>query len=189
MNRFNTVVLVDECGHSLFDQNGKLSTMDKIEAHRLGLLHSAVSVFIFNGRNEVLLQKRAVSKYHSPEKWTNTCCTHPLPDETPITSARRRLREEMGLVATLKEVFRFSYRADVGNGLIENEFDHVFFGISNQNPNPNPGEVSDWAWMTIEELEQELIGNPEKYSPWLRRCFSEVIKYRLQELSGSDDLT
>ncbi len=189
MKQLNTVVLVDERGRDLFNQDGRLSTMEKIEVHRLGLLHSAVSVFIFNDRNELLLQKRAIGKYHSPGKWTNTCCTHPLLEETPILAARRRLREEMGLVATLTEVLTFSYKANVGNGLIENEFDHVFIGVSNQNPTPNPAEVSDWTWATVEELEQQLIGNPERYSPWLRQCFSEVIKYRLRELRGRGDLT
>jgi isopentenyl-diphosphate delta-isomerase len=189
VKQLKSVVLVDECGRDFFDQDGRLSTMEKIEAHRRGLLHSAVSVFIFNDRNELLLQKRAADKYHSPEKWSNTCCTHPLPGETPIMSARRRLSEEMGLVAALTEVFTFSYKADVGNGLIENEFNHVFLGVSNQNPNPNPAEVSDWTWVTIKELEQELIGNPERYSLWFRQCFSEVIKYKLRELSELGDLT
>ena len=189
MKHLKAVVLIDEYGRDLFDQDGGLSTMEKIEVHRLGLLHSAVSVFIFNDRNELLLQKRATGKYHSPGKWTNTCCTHPLPEETPILAARRRLSEEMGLVAALTEVFTFPYKADVGNGLIENEFDHVFIGVSNQNPTPNPAEVSDWTWVTTEELEQQLVGNPERYSPWLRQCFSEVIKYRLRELRGRGDLT
>ena len=182
MKQLNTIVLVDECGRDLFDQDGRLSTMEKIKVHRRGLLHSAVSVFIFNDGNELLLQKRAVSKYHSPEKWTNTCCTHPSPRETPIMSARRRLSEELGLVAALTEVFTFSYKADVGNGLIENEFDHVFLGVSKQNPSPNPAEVSDWNWVTIEELKQKLIRNPEEYSAWLRQCFSEVMKHKLEEL-------
>ena len=185
MEEMDSVVLVDEYGHSLFNRDGRLSTKEKIETHRRGLLHRAVSVFIFNDRNELLLQKRAVRKYHSPEKWTNTCCTHPSPGETPIISARRRLSEEMGLVAALTEVFTFSYKADVGNDLIENEFDHVFLGVSNQNPRPNTAEVSDWNWITIEELEQELVGNPERYSPWLRQCFSEVVKYKLR---GSGEL-
>lgn len=103
--------------------------------------------------------------------------------------ARRRLSEEMGLAAALTEVFTFAYKADVGNGLIENEFDQVFLGVSNQNPSPNPAEVSDWTWVTIEELEQELIVNPERYSPWLRQCFSEVVKYKLRKLGESGDLT
>jgi isopentenyl-diphosphate delta-isomerase len=180
MEQRDSVVLVDEYGHDLFNQDGKVSTMEKIEAHRYGLLHRAVSVFIFNDRNELLLQKRAVDKYHSPGKWTNTCCTHPCPGESPLIAARRRLSEEMGLVATLTEIFTFLYQADVGNRLTENEFDHIFFGVSNQNPTPNPAEVSDWNWVTIEELKQELIRNPEEYSPWLRQCFSKVINYKLQ---------
>lgn len=178
MEQRNSVVLVDECGHDVFSQDGRLSTMEKIEAHRRGLLHRAVSIFIFNNRNELLLQKRAVDKYHSPKKWSNTCCTHPVPGETPIMSAQRRLSEEMGLVATLTEIFTFSYQADVGNGLTENEFDHVFLGVSSQNPNPNPTEVSDWDWVTIEELRKELTRSPEEYSPWLRQCFYEVISYK-----------
>ncbi|MCK4814616.1 isopentenyl-diphosphate Delta-isomerase [bacterium] len=182
MEQLNSVVLVDKYGHDLFGPDGRLSTMDKMEAHRYGSLHRAISVFIFNDRNELLLQKRAADKYHSPEKWSNTCCTHPSSGVTPLMTAQRRLSEEMGLVATLTEVFTFSYQASVGNGLIENEFDHIFFGVSNQSPKPNTAEVSDWSWVTIEELEQELIRNPEKYSPWLRQCFSEVVKYRLREL-------
>jgi isopentenyl-diphosphate delta-isomerase len=182
MRQRDFVILVDEYGHDLLNPDGSLSTMDKIEAHRRGLLHRAVSVFVFNERNELLLQKRAVNKYHSPQKWTNTCCTHPTPGETPLMTARRRLGEEMGLITTLTEVFTFLYQADAGNGLTENEFDHVFLGVSDQNPNPNPAEVSDWRWVTIEELKQELIRNPKEYSPWLPQCFGEVIKYKLQEL-------
>jgi isopentenyl-diphosphate delta-isomerase len=178
MKQRDSVVLVDIYGRDLFNQDGELSIMDKIEAHYRGLLHKAVSVFIFNDRNEILLQRRAAGKYHSPNKWTNTCCTHPLPGETPFGTAQRRLSEEMGLVAALTEVFTFSYQADVGNGLIENEFDHVFFGVLNQNPNPNPAEVSDWDWVTIENLKQELIRNPQNYSLWLRRCFNEVVNHR-----------
>ena len=178
MEQRDSVVLVDEYGHNLFCQDGRLSTMGKIEAHRCGLLHRAVSIFIFNNRNELLLQKRAADKYHSPNKWTNTCCTHALPGESPLMAAQRRLNEEMGLVATLTEAFTFSYQADVGNGLTENEFDHVFFGVSDQNPYPNPTEVSDWSWTGIKELEGKLTINPEEYSSWLRLCFSEVINYK-----------
>ncbi|MGD9116876.1 MAG: isopentenyl-diphosphate Delta-isomerase [Dehalococcoidia bacterium] len=178
----DSVVLVDEDGHDLLNQDGQVSTMEKIEAHRYGLLHRAVSVFIFNDRNELLLQKRAVDKYHSPGKWTNTCCTHPYPGESPIIAAQRRLSEEMGLAATLTEVFTFSYHADVGNGLTENEFDHIFFGTSNQKPTPNHAEVSDWKWVTIEELKQEITKNPEEYSSWLRQCFSKIRSYKLRKL-------
>ncbi|MFC1957267.1 isopentenyl-diphosphate Delta-isomerase [Chloroflexota bacterium] len=181
MEQLGSVILVDESGHDLVNQDGELSTMEKMEAHRRGLLHRAVSVFVFNDKNELLLQRRAVAKYHSPEKWANTCCTHPSPGETPLMAAQRRLSEEMGLVATLTEAFVFSYQADVGNGLTENEFDHVFFGALNQNPDPDPAEVSDWKWIAIEELEQELIRKPERYSPWLRKCFNEMVNSKLQE--------
>ena len=180
MRARDVVVLVDEYGHDLFNPDGGLSTVEKMEAHRRGLLHRAVSIFLFNDKNELLLQKRAVNKYHSPKKWSNTCCTHPAPEETPLMAARRRLSEEMGLTTTLTEIFTFLYQANAGNGLTENEFDHVFLGVSNQNPNPSPAEVSDWKWVAIEELKQELIRGPEEYSPWLQQCFSEVIKHKLQ---------
>jgi isopentenyl-diphosphate delta-isomerase len=143
MEHRDSVILVDKHGRDLFNRYGDVSTIGKMEAHGRGLLHRAISMFIFNDRNELLLQRRAAGKYHSPGKWSNTCCTHPLPGEAPWNAALRRLSEEMGLVATLTEVFTFSYRADVGNGFIENEFDHVFFGISNQDPDPDPTEVSD----------------------------------------------
>lgn len=174
------VVLVDEYGRDLFNQDGMLSTIEKMEAHRHGLLHRAVSVFVFNDREELLLQKRAINKYHSAQKWSNTCCTHPSPGEIPLIAAQRRLGEEMGLTVSLTEVFTFSYQADTGNGFTENEFDHVFFGLSSQNPEPNPAEVSDWKWITMEELEQELIRNPEEYSPWLQQCFGRVMKQKIQ---------
>jgi isopentenyl-diphosphate delta-isomerase len=186
MEHRDSVILVDKYGRDLFNQDGNLSTMGKMEAHSRGFLHRAISVFIFNERDELLLQRRAAGKYHSPNKWTNTCCTHPLPGETPLVAARRRLIEEMGLLAALTEVFTFSYQADVGSGLIENEYDHVFFGVSNKNPEPNPAEVSDWDWVTIENLKQELIRNSKEYSPWLQRCFSEVVNHRSRELKCSN---
>jgi isopentenyl-diphosphate delta-isomerase len=182
MEQRDFVVLVDEYGRDLFNQDGRISTMGKIEVHCRGLLHRAISVFIFNDRNEILLQKRAADKYQSPEKWSNTCCTHPSPGEIPLMTAQRRLSEEMGLVTTLTEVFSFSYQANVGNSLIENEFDHVFIGVSNQNPNPDIAEVSDWNWVTIEHLEQKLITNHEEYTPWLRQCFNKIINYKLQDI-------
>jgi isopentenyl-diphosphate delta-isomerase len=184
MRQQEFVVLVDKYGDDLFNANGRFCLVEKIEAHRRGLLHRAVSVFVFNNRNELLLQKRADRKYHCRKKWSNTCCTHPLPGETPLVAAQRRLIEEMGLLATLTEAFTFSYQADVGNGLIENEFDHVFFGVSDQSPSPNPAEVSDWKWVTVEELERELIRNPKEYSPWLRECFHKVINHKCKNQDG-----
>jgi isopentenyl-diphosphate Delta-isomerase len=178
-NLNNTVVLVDERGRDLANQDGSISTEDKVKVHLAGLLHSAVSIFIFNDRNELLLQKRADNKYHSGGRWTNTCCTHPFPGETPIIAARRRLNQEMGITAELKESFSFSYKVEVGDGMIENEFDHVFIGLSNQNPKPDPDEVSNWTWKNIKDLIKELAEYPEKYSPWLALCFDKVVEYRL----------
>lgn len=182
MEHLNSVFLVDKYGRDLLGSDGGLSTMEKMEAHQRGLLHRAVSVFIFNDRNELLLQKRAADKYHSPVKWSNTCCTYPLPGETPLVTAKRRFVEEMGLVTRLKEFFTFLYQADVGNGVTENEFDHVFLGVSNQNPNPDTTEVSEWKWVNIEELREELVRNLDKYTPWLRQCFNEVLKHKTQVL-------
>ena len=179
MNMKNVVVLVDNHGYDLFDEDGRLSLMEKVEAHQRGVLHRAVSVFLFNDRNEFLLQKRVNMKYHSPGKWANTCCTHPLPGETPLNSAQRRLNEEMGLITPLTEMFTFLYQADVCNGLIENEFDHVFFGLTDCNPQPDPFEVSDWAWIEREKLKEDILSNPEQYGIWFRLCFDKVIKYKL----------
>lgn len=171
------VVLVDESGKKLVGPGGTFTKLDKVLAHRRGLLHLAVSVFIFNDKGQLLLQKRAANKYHSPGKWSNTCCTHPFDTETPADAAERRLVEEMGMSVPLKEVFTFSYRGEVGNGLIENEFDHVFFGFSNQDPVPNSNEVSAWRWANVRQLRQELKTCPDEYTVWLQVCFAEVVRY------------
>jgi isopentenyl-diphosphate Delta-isomerase len=173
-----SVVLVDEKGNDRFDKNNALMVMEKTEVHRQGLLHKAISVFIFNDRNEVLLQKRAGEKYHSPGKWTNACCTHPRPSESPLKAAERRLKEEMGLIARLSEVFTFIYKADVGDGLIEHEFDHVFIGKSNQDPSPDPLEVASWKWVAIATLKQELVRDPLAFTPWFNRSFTGVLEFK-----------
>jgi len=170
------VVLVDSNGHDLLNADGTVRTMPKMEAHRKGVGHRAISVFIFNHASELLLQKRALDKYHSPAKWTNTCCTHCRPDEILLDTATRRLGKEMGLGCELREIFTFSYHADVGNGLIENEFDHVFVGFSDENPTTiDPTEISGWKWISMTSLEENLIRDPETYTYWLRYCFAEVL--------------
>lgn len=183
------VVLVDERGKDLLNSDGQLSIVEKMEAHRRGLLHRAVSVFIFNNSGDILLQQRASNKYHSPGKWSNTCCTHPLPGETALAAAARRLHQEMGLTTMLSEAFAFRYKVTMDNGLIEHEFDHVFFGRSNQNPCPDPAEVSMWDWVPAAKLEQELVTNPEEYSLWLPFCFDQAIKHLLQtQMKGTEKL-
>jgi isopentenyl-diphosphate delta-isomerase len=180
MKKQELVVLVDRDGNNLCLQDGKLSVMGKMEAHQKGMLHRAISVFIFDDSDRLLIQKRTSGKFHSPSLWSNTCCTHPLPGESTLAAAQRCLREELGIDALIKESFTFLYRAEVGNGLIEYEFDHVFLGISNQDPNPNPVEVSDWYWITMDDLDQTLVSEPEKYTPWLRSSFNTIVKQRLR---------
>lgn len=155
------VVLVNE-------QDQEIGQLEKIEAHRLGLLHRAFSVLIFNSKGELLLQQRAQNKYHSALLWTNTCCSHPRPDETITDAAKRRLQEEMGLTAHLEPAFHFLYEAKLDQGLIEHELDHVMFGYTNNEPNINLDEVLAVRWISIEQLLQELTTNPEIFTVWFQ---------------------
>lgn len=161
------VILVNE-------QDEMLGTMEKYEAHRQGLLHRAFSIFLFDAEDRVLLQRRARTKYHSASLWTNTCCSHPRPGEQLLRAAERRLREEMGLSAQLELRFNFTYKADVGNGLIEHELDHVFFGRTNDTPRPDPTEVQDWRYAEVDELSAELEAHAERFTPWLHICWPLV---------------
>jgi len=123
-----------------------------------------------------MLQQRATSKYHSPGLWTNTCCSHPRKNETNIEAAYRRLNEEMGMSCVLNKVFSFTYKAVLDKGLTENEFDHVFFGFTNQKPNINLEEVSDFRYITISDLEREVLNKPELFTEWFLICFPKVIQ-------------
>ena len=161
----------------LVDKNDQeLSSMEKQEAHIKGLLHRAFSVFIFNDKNELLLQRRAVKKYHSGGLWTNTCCSHPREKEKTLDAAKRRLVEEMGMRCDLKKQFDFIYKAKLDNNLYEHEFDHVFFGFSNDLPQINTKEVEEYTYKTLEVIGNEIKTNPEKYTEWFKICFKEVIK-------------
>jgi len=164
----NQVVLVDKDDHDI-------GIMDKMEAHQKGELHRAFSVFIFNDKNELLIQQRAAEKYHSPRLWTNTCCSHPQQGEKVEESAKKRLLEEMGFECDLTKLFHFTYKADVGQGLIEHEFDHVFKGTYNQQPNPHASEVMSTQWLEIDFLEKDMMLNPEKYTVWFRIIFEKYI--------------
>lgn len=149
---------------------GELSPVDKIEAHRRGLRHMAVSVFVLRG-SETLIQRRSMSKYHTPGLWANTCCTHPKWGEAPRDCAQRRLGEELG-IAGLSPVHRgqVEYRADVGGGLIEHELVDIFTAESSADliVHPNPDEVLDTAWIDFEDLAEDTVRRPERYTPWLR---------------------
>jgi len=152
-----------------------IGTMPKLEAHLQGKLHRAFSIFIFNASKQLLLQQRALNKYHSPGKWTNTCCSHPKPGEETADATVRRLQEEMGMECKMEPVFSFRYEAEVGDGLIENEYDHVYFGTSDSLPHPNAEEVSAFRYVDMEELKADLIEHPENYTAWLKISFEQVL--------------
>ena len=168
------VVLVDSDGNDLKDEKGISRTIPKLTAHTEGVLHRSISIFVISSHNEIMLQKRSSNKYHSAGLWANTCCTHPRPNEKPIDAANRRLKEEMGITCELEEKFCFSYTADVGNDLVENEFDHVFFGFTDETPTINTAEAAEWKWIHVDELKAEIKLQKEKYAPWLRLCFTRV---------------
>src|SRR5688572_19728671 len=148
------VVLVDE-------NDAEVGTLEKQRAHLEGRLHRALSVFVLNSRGEMLLQRRAWGKYHSGGLWTNTCCSHPRPGEAVEDAARRRLREEMGIDADLTPLFEFTYRADVGLGLVEHEYDHVFAGRYDGEPVPSVDEVDGWRWVPVGEVARQVREDPD----------------------------
>lgn len=164
------VILVD-----LNDQ--VLGEMEKMEAHRKGLLHRAFSVFILNSSNELLLHQRAWDKYHSGGLWTNACCSHPRPGENLINAGKRRLFEEMGLKADLKELYSFIYRAELDCDLTEHEFDHVLLGYSDEIPSPASEEVAAWKYISIEEIKKDLKNSPENYTFWFKETFPNFLEH------------
>ena len=166
-NPDDLVVLVDE-------NDNETGTAGKLEAHRKALLHRAFSVFVLNSKGELMLQKRAITKYHSGGLWSNTCCSHPYPGEPVAAAAQRRLMEEMGFECRLDQRFAFVYRAELDNDLVEHEYDHVFIGHCDRTPDPNPLEVEDWKWMGLDDLKADLEQNPSKYSTWLRIVFTRI---------------
>lgn len=162
----------------LVDKNDvQIGLMPKLEAHEKAVLHRAFSVFVLNSQNEIMLQQRAGHKYHSPLLWTNTCCSHQRDKESNIEAGSRRLFEEMGFKTELKELFHFIYKAPFDNGLTEHELDHVLIGYYENEPNINPDEVQDWKWMPIEEIQKDIIQNPEIYTVWFKIIFNEFYHY------------
>ena len=147
---------------------------EKIETHLSGELHRAFSVFVFNSAGELLLQKRAVTKYHSGSLWSNTCCGHPRPGEETAAAARRRLREEMGFECELREVFQFIYRVQLGRDLYEHEYDHVFVGEFDGEPLPNSEEAEDWKWIGVAELRRDMRRNPGAYTFWSKIALDKL---------------
>ena len=150
-----------------------LGLMEKMQAHRNGILHRAFSVFLFNDKGEMLLQKRASEKYHSPNQWTNACCSHPRENETYLDAAKRRLNEELGINCELEEKFHFIYKANVGDNLWEHELDRVFIGFYNSKCQLNPEEVAEVRYISMEDLNQEMKQNPEQFTEWFKIILEE----------------
>ena len=148
--------------------------MEKMEVHRKGVLHRAFSVFIFNSKGEMLLQRRALNKYHSAGLWSNACCSHPFPGEEIEFAALRRLNEEMGFTTRLKKAFDFVYRISFENGLTENEFDHVFVGKYDEGIKPNYEEVLDYTFRSVEAIKRDLAEKPESYTAWFHIAFPKM---------------
>jgi isopentenyl-diphosphate delta-isomerase len=151
----------------LVDQNDRArGTNDKMDAHRCGELHRAFSVFVFDSRGRLLVQQRAETKYHTGGMWTNTCDGHPRPGETVKEAAHRRLGEEMGFDCALGHAFAFTYRAELGNGLVENEYDHVLIGTYDGDPTPAEEEIAAYKWIDVERLVEDVRRDPDRYAPW-----------------------
>jgi isopentenyl-diphosphate delta-isomerase len=160
------VILVDE-------NDNQIGLMPKMEAHEKAVLHRAFSVFVFNSKNELMLQQRALHKYHSPGLWTNTCCSHQREGESNVEAGMRRLQEEMGFSVPLEETISFIYKAPFDNGLTEHELDHILIGHSEQSPDINEDEVAAWKWMDLEDVKSDIANHPELYTEWFKIIFDK----------------
>ena len=165
----NKIILVDK-------EDNEIGTEFKLKAHKEGKLHRAFSIFIFNSKGELLLQRRALKKYHSGGLWTNSCCSHPNPGEEILFSVHRRLKEEMGFDCDMEEIFSFIYKARLDRGLTENEFDHVFIGKFDGTPEINKKEAEEVKWVSYDFLEKDIKENPEKYTYWFKACYKKVFE-------------
>jgi isopentenyl-diphosphate delta-isomerase len=157
----DNVILVDT-------QDNVVGYMEKLEAHRKGVLHRAFSILIFNSKGEVLLQKRSGKKYHSGGLWTNACCSHPLPDESLPDATRKRLQHEMGIDVQPHFAYKFLYKTNLDKDLIEHEYDHVFIAKYDGAPSVNSDEVEDWKFMDVVSLRLDLQQHPEAYTEWFK---------------------
>lgn len=154
----------------------EIGTMPKLEAHQKGVLHRAFSIFIFNSKGEMLLQQRAFEKYHSAGLWSNACCSHPFPGEHTLDAAHRRLMEEMGIRVNLHHEYSFLYKVELENNLSEHEFDHVFWGICDEKPIINKSEVSNYKYVSIPKLLNDIKQNSNKYTEWFKICTNDLLK-------------
>jgi isopentenyl-diphosphate delta-isomerase len=164
------VILVNE-------KDEKIGLMPKMEAHEKALLHRAFSVFVFNDKNQLMLQQRAADKYHSPLLWANTCCSHQRDGESNIEAGKRRLQEEMGFVCDLEEKTSFIYKAPFDNGLTEHELDHIMVGSYSKDPIINREEVESFKWMTLKEVKDDIALKPEIYTAWFKIIFEKFYDF------------
>ena len=165
------IILVDK-------KDREIGKGEKIQVHKQGKLHRAFSIFVFNSKKELLLQKRAKGKYHSAGLWANTCCSHPRSGEDIEKAVHRRLKKEMGFDCTLKKAFSFIYKVKFSNNLLEHEYDHVFLGSFDGNPKPNKEEVEEWKWIGLEDLRRDMKKNPDNYAYWFKVSIKKVIEHR-----------
>lgn len=166
------VILVDE-------QDDPVGEEEKLAAHQKGLLHRAFSVFVFNTKGDMLVQRRAKTKYHSGGLWSNACCSHPAPGEETLAAAHRRLKEEMGFDCELRHVGALTYRTDFDNGLVEHEYDHMFIGTyDGAVTNVDPDEVEDWKWIDPQQLLADVESNPSAYTYWFKLALKDVLAKR-----------
>ncbi|NLR90575.1 isopentenyl-diphosphate Delta-isomerase [Flammeovirga agarivorans] len=166
------VILVDQ-----YDQ--EIGAMGKLQAHVEGKLHRAFSIFLFNENGDLILQQRALSKYHSGGLWTNTCCSHPAPGEFIEDAVQRRLQEELGINAPVDRVGEVLYKAKFGNGLTEHEYDYVFVGQYSGSFAPNAEEVEQLKFISINDLEKWLEDQPEDFTAWFPLCL-DIVKRNLE---------
>jgi isopentenyl-diphosphate Delta-isomerase len=166
----NKLILVDE-------NDVPTGTIDKMEAHEKAMLHRAFSVFIFNSKGDMLLQQRAISKYHSGGLWTNACCSHPYYGQDTLAAAEKRLQEEMGFTTPLQKAFEFVYQAAFDNGLTEYEYDHVFTGKYEGEIIPDENEVEDYCFMDMAAIKNAIQSHPQKYTEWFKIAFPKLEVY------------
>lgn len=163
------VILVNE-------KDEEIGSEEKLLAHQKGLLHRAFSIFIFNSNGDMLIHKRADGKYHSAGLWTNSCCSHPKPSEQTHDAAIRRLSEELGLGAKLSFLFNFIYKSEFDNGLTEHELDHVFWGVTDEKPTPNENEISEFKYMSPDQVLKDIEAYPDNYTFWFKKIIRRVLK-------------
>ena len=181
MKEEDKIILVNE-------HDDMIGIMDKIEAHKQGLLHRAFSIFIFSSKGEMLLQQRATAKYHSGGLWSNACCSHPRPGEKTGDAALRRLQEELGFETPIEKIFDFVYQTAFDNGLTEYEFDHVFAGEYDGKIDADPGEVNDYCYKEIPEIKNMLQTHPQKFTAWFHIAFPRIEEWwasRYQNISAA----